>query len=415
MAMTAAVGWFVGAVFALTLRAGGMDVSSWPQWRGPSRDGQVAGPAWPTALGDSLSRQWSVRLAPSYSGPIASGELVYVTETRDKSSEVVSAYDRRTGGLRWSREWAGSVRVPFYAASRGSWIRSTPALADDTLFVAGMRDVLVALNAQTGDERWRVDFPAALGSPVPEFGFISSPLVDDGSVYVQASNAVVKVDARTGAIRWRSMEAGGSVMESGAFSSPMMATLAGVRQLVVQSRERIAGLDAATGQVLWSHTVPSFRGMNILTPVVLGDTIFTSTYQNGSFLFRVSRDANNWRVVQEWAMNAQGYMSTPVVVDGYAYLHLANQRLACIDLRTGERKWTTTPFGKYWSLIAQGDRLLALDETGQLRLIRANPERFELLDELTVGEGEAWAHVALAGSDLYVRDGAGLTAYRWTD
>lgn len=307
----------------------------------------------------------------------------------------------------------GAISVPFYAASRGSWIRSTPALAGDTLYVAGMRDVLVALDVRTGADRWRVDFPATLKSPVPEFGFISSPLVDGGAVYVQASNAVVKVDAKTGAVRWRSLEAGGSVMESGAFSSPVIATLAGVRQLVVQSRERLAGLDLSTGAVLWSQPVPSFRGMNILTPTVVGDTIFTSSYQNASWLYRVARDASGWSVRQEWTMNAQGYMSTPVVIDGYAYMHLANQRLACVDLRTGERMWTTTPFGKYWSLVAQGDRLLALDETGQLRLIRANPERFELLDEIIVGEGEAWAHVALAGSDLYVRDGAGLSAYRW--
>jgi outer membrane protein assembly factor BamB len=407
------VGWVVGVVLAVTLRAGGVELASWPQWRGPNRDGIVAGPAWPGALKDRMERQWSVTLAPSYSGPVASADTVFVTETRNKSAEVVTAIDRATGKPRWTREWAGAISVPFYAASRGSWIRSTPALAGDTLYVAGMRDVLVALDVRTGADRWRVDFPATLKSPVPEFGFISSPLVDGGAVYVQASNAVVKVDAKTGAVRWRSLEAGGSVMESGAFSSPVIATLAGVRQLVVQSRERLAGLDLSTGAVLWSQPVPSFRGMNILTPTVVGDTIFTSSYQNASWLYRVARDTSGWSVRQEWTMNAQGYMSTPVVIDGYAYMHLANQRLACVDLRTGERKWTTTPFGKYWSLVAQGDRLLALDETGQLRLIRANPERFELLDEITVGEGEAWAHVALAGSDLYVRDGAGFSAYRW--
>ncbi len=411
--MVLGVGWVVGTGMVMALGAGAVAPASWPQWRGPNRDGIVSGPAWPATLRDTVDRQWSVPLAPSYSGPVASADTVFVTETRNKATEVVTAFDRATGKVRWTREWSGTISVPFYAASRGSWIRSTPALQGDTLYVAGMRDVLVALDAKTGADRWRVDFPSVLKSPVPEFGFISSPLVDGGAVYAQASNAVVKLDAKTGAVRWRSLEAGGSVMESGAFSSPVIATLSGVRQLIVQSRERLAGLDLTTGALLWSQPVPSFRGMNILTPVVQGDTIFTSSYQNASWLYRVSREGSAWAVRQVWTMNAQGYMSTPVVIDGYAYMHLANQRFACVDLRTGERKWTTTPFGKYWSLVAQGDRLLALDETGQLRLIRANPERFELIDELTVGEGEAWAHVALAGPDLYVRDGAGLTAYRW--
>jgi outer membrane protein assembly factor BamB len=414
-------GFFAGAVagvvglllVGVTLFGAPRDTSTWPQWRGPARDGTVSGPAWPGKLQAAVTPRWSLSLAPSYSGPIVSADMVYVTETRNKTTEVVRALDRSTGAVRWAVEWPGSVSVPFYAKSRGDWIRSTPALDNGILYVAGMRDVLVALDAATGTQRWRVDFVETFKAAVPEFGFISSPLVDRGGVYVQAANSVVKLDARTGAVVWRTLEGGATVFESGAFSSPVVATLAGVRQLVVQTRETLNGVDLATGKVLWSQPVPSFRGMNILTPVVVGDTVFTSSYQNASWLYRVGRDGAAWTVTQAWTMNAQGYMSTPVVIDGYAYLHLANQRLACIDLRTGQRMWTTTPFGKYWSLVAQGDRLLALDETGHLRLIRATPTAFELIDETVVGDGEAWAHLAIADGELFVRDGAGISAYRW--
>jgi outer membrane protein assembly factor BamB len=388
------------------------EADTWPQWRGPARDGLVAGAAWPARLGGAIAERWAVPLAPGYSGPIVSSDTVYVTETRDRTTEVVRALDRATGRERWRAEWPGAISVPFFAKSRGDWIRATPALHDDTLYVAGMRDVLVALDARTGAERWRVDFARQFSTPVPDFGFVSSPLVDGGAVYVQAGNGVAKVDARTGAVRWRTLGGGPTMFESGAFSSPVIATIAGVRQLVVQGRETLNGVALEDGVVLWSQPVPSFRGMNILTPVVVDDTIFTSTYQNGSWLYEVSRGPSGWTVRERWSMNAQGYMSTPVVIDGHVYLHLANQRFACIDLRTGERKWTTTPFGKYWSLVAQGDRILALDETGVLRLIRASPAGFELLDEVAAGEGEAWAHLAVAGQDLYVRDGRGLTAYR---
>ena len=106
-------------------------------------------------------------------------------------------------------------------------------------------------------------------------------------------------------------------------------------------------------------------------------------------------------------------MSTPIVIAGHAYVHLRNKRFACLDLTTGKEAWITTPFGRYWSMVAQGDRILALDETGDLRLIRATPEAYTLLGETKVAVEESWAHLAVEGDEIFVRDLKGLTAYRW--
>jgi outer membrane protein assembly factor BamB len=178
----------------------------WPQWRGPSRDGQWTGPAWPERLSkDSLKLLWRIPLGPSYSGPIVSEDLVFTTETRNKESEVVIALDRKTGKERWRAEWKGAVTVPFFAASNGSWIRSTPAYDGERLYVAGMRDVLVCLDAKTGTEEWRVDFVKELKTPLPDFGFVCSPLVDGNAVYVQAGASVTRLDKKTGKIIWRTL------------------------------------------------------------------------------------------------------------------------------------------------------------------------------------------------------------------
>jgi hypothetical protein len=107
-------------------------------------------------------------------------------------------------------------------------------------------------------------------------------------------------------------------------------------------------------------------------------------------------------------------MSTPVVIDGHAYLHLRNQRFTCFDLKTGERKWTTTPFGKYWSLVANGDRILALDQGGELLLVRANSQHFELLDRRRLTNDSTWAHLAVCGNEVFVRELRAMTAYLWT-
>src|SRR5947209_11811873 len=113
----------VGALLAATrppLRAGAPAV--WPQWRGPSRDGHVAGPAWPARLGGAaLKLRWRVELGPSYSGPVVPARRVFVAETPDKSEEVVRALDRDTGKELWQARWHGSVTVPGYARAHGEW------------------------------------------------------------------------------------------------------------------------------------------------------------------------------------------------------------------------------------------------------------------------------------------------------
>jgi len=118
--------------------------SSWPQWRGPDRDGLVSGPAWPDKLDAKHLREvWRVELGPSYSGPIVGPDRVFTTETKNKNVEVVTAFGRSTGKELWRAQWEGAMSVPFFAKSNGDWVRSTPALDGDRLCVAGMRDVLV--------------------------------------------------------------------------------------------------------------------------------------------------------------------------------------------------------------------------------------------------------------------------------
>ena len=400
------------AVFACLLAAclPAAAENTWPQWRGPLRTGEAPGaPAWPASLA-GLEKLWRAGLDKGYPGPIVAEDRVFVAESGAAGTEVVRALDRKTGKELWRASWKGGFSVPFYAKRSGDWIRSTPAWDGETLYVGGMEEVLVALDGRTGRERWRVNFPERFGTPKPEFGFASSPLADGEFLYVQAANAVVKLRKRTGETVWRVLENKENIFESGAFSSPVLAAAGGRRVLLVQSRTTLHGVDPETGAQLWAQQVPNFRGMNILTPVAYGGGVFTSAYRNDSYFFRVK---DGGQVEEVWRNKAKGYMSTPVVVGDYVYLHLQSQRFTCIDLRTGETMWTTEPFGQYWSMAVKGDKILALDERGQLHLIRANPERFELLDSREVSEAPAWAHVAVAGEEIFVRDLAGITAYRW--
>jgi outer membrane protein assembly factor BamB len=387
--------------------------ATWPQWRGPTRDGLVDGPAWPASLqADHLKLLWHKDLGPGYSGPIVAADRVFVAETRDQKSEIVRALDRETGRELWNAQWAGAMSVPFMAKRNGDWIRSTPAYDGQSLYVAGMRDVLVCLDAEKGTERWRVDFVERYKTPLPAFGFVCSPLVVGEHVFVQAAAGFCKLDKRTGKVLWRVLDDAGGMYGS-AFSSPFFSTLGGKPQLVVQTRQKLAGVDPESGRVLWSQDIPAMLGMNILTPIVQGNRIFTSAYGGGSRLLEIKRQGDGFQAETVWKTSLQGYMSTPVVIDGHAYLHLRNQRFTCLELATGKQTWTTRPYGQYWSLVAQKDRILALDQRGELLLVRATADKFDLLDSRTISDQETWGHLAVCGDQVFVRELKGIAVYRW--
>jgi outer membrane protein assembly factor BamB len=388
----------------------------WNQWRGPERTGIAPGPVWPETLKEeNFEREWRVELQASYSGPVVDAERIYTTATIDKRDEVVRAFDRFTGEELWSQRWEGAMSVPFFAAKNGSWIRSTPTLDEGRLYVAGMCDVLVCLDSEDGSVLWQVDFTERFGTPHEDFGFVCSPLVQGKSVYVQTGAGFIKLDKETGETQWRTLDqSGGDMMKSGAFSSPVFANLLGTNQLLVQGRTALHGVAEDDGEVLWSMDIRSFRGMNILTPVPYGDGVFTSAYGGRAHFFELGQTQDGFSVEEKWTNRAQAYMSSPVVLNGHAYLYLRSKRFGCVDLESGEVAWISEPIGdEYWSLVAQGDRILALSNEGEIRLIAADPEEFRVLDRFELTENNTWAHLAVDGRQVFVRDLNGLSAYAW--
>ncbi len=391
----------------------------WNQWRGPERTGlTISENPWPESLSkEHLTKLWEAPLAEGYASPVSSEGLVFTVATQDQSHEVVKAFSLKDGEEKWDSSWEGAMKVPFFAAKNGSWVRSTPVVQSGSLYVGGMRDVLVKMDTSTGKETWRVDFTERNETEVPSFGQVCSPLLDGDSLYVQAGLAVAKLNAETGETIWRSMEDPRAMFGS-AFSSPVLATLAGKRQLIVQARLALAGLDPETGEVLWTTPVKAFRGMNILTPTIIGDDrIFTASYGGGAFLFEITPgEDKSLSVKQIWNNEkAEGYMGSPVVIGDHVYLHGRDKKFHCLALDSGKVVWSTEEeFGEYWSMIYQGDRVLALDQKGELILFRASPESFDLLDRRVIQKGDpTWAHIGLDNGMLLVRSLKGISVWDW--
>lgn len=385
--------------------------ADWNSWRGGSRDG-VVNSEWPANLG-GLSKTWSQAFSDSYSGPIVADGMVYTTETVAKKDEALVALDAQSGEVVWRKEWAGAMTVPFFAAKNGSWIRSTPACDGKKIVVGGIRDVVACFDAKTGNEVWRVDFIKEHGSTLPAFGLVCSPLIDGEHVYMQCGGGVKKLSMADGSIVWSTLPEDGG-MSGGAFSSPMIATLHGVRQLVVQTRTTLAGVNLETGGVIWSKPIASFRGMNILTPTVWNDKVFTSCYGGRAQLYSLIPQGDSWETELVWQSKAEAYMSSPIVVGDHLYMHLKNKRVSCTDLSSGEETWRTTPFGEYWSMVTNGEQILALDQNGELLLIEANPRAFNTIDRKQVSSEPSWAYLAISGNQLFIRRQRGLDAYSWS-
>ena len=391
------------------------DDMAWSQWRGPTRDGFVKeGAPWPDSIAeDKLKLVWRKEINKGYPGPIVSEKLVFTVETRDAKDEVVRAFDRRTGKQVWEAEWPGSMKVPFFAWKNGSWVRSTPAYDGKNLYVGGMKDFLVCLDAATGKKKWSVDFTKRYKSPVPTFGFVCSPLVSDGHLFVQAGSGLVKLDTETGKSVWRSLADSGGMYGS-AFSSPSIASPKGKRQLLTQTRTNLAGVDMETGKVLWTQPVKAFRGMNILTPTIFKNSVFTSSYGGKSLLFNLTKTSSGFSVSEKWQNRQEGYMSSPIVIDGHCYMHLRKQRMTCIDMKNGETKWISSKsFGNYWSMVSNKKEILALDENGDLFLIEPNTNKLVIKESREISKQPAWAHLALADNQLFVRELKAIACYQW--
>lgn len=391
------------------------DDMAWSQWRGPTRNGFVKeGAPWPDSIAeDKLKLVWRKEINKGYPGPIVSEKLVFTVETRDAKDEVVRAFDRRTGKQVWEAEWPGSMKVPFFAWKNGSWVRSTPAYDGKNLYVGGMKDFLVCLDAATGKKKWSVDFTKRYKSPVPTFGFVCSPLVSDGHLFVQAGSGLVKLDTETGKSVWRSLADSGGMYGS-AFSSPSIASPKGKRQLLTQTRTNLAGVDMETGKVLWTQPVKAFRGMNILTPTIFKNSVFTSSYGGKSLLFNLTKTSSGFSVSEKWQNRQEGYMSSPIVIDGHCYMHLRKQRMTCIDMKNGETKWISSKsFGNYWSMVSNKKEILALDENGDLFLIEPNTNKLVIKESREISKQPAWAHLALADNQLFVRELKAIACYQW--
>lgn len=392
------------AMLAVTLAAG-----EWPQWRGPNRDGTAATFTAPSRWPETLDKRWTVRVGSGHSSPILSGARIYL-HSREQENEIVRSIDPATGKTTWEDRYAAPYRMSQAAAAHGPGPKSTPAAADGRLFTLGISGILSAYDVKTGKVLWRKPAPAVL----PLYGTAMSPIVEGGHVIAHVGGhdrgALTAFDVRTGAEAWKWSGDGPG------YASPVVGTFGGTRQIVTQSQNRLVGVAASSGQLLWSVTLRTPYDQNSVTPLVYRDMVIYAGLEHPVVAARPVNKGGSWTLERVWENAAEGmYMSSPVAAEGMLF-GLSNRNRGhyfALDLGTGKTLWGTRGREAENAAIVAADGLLfALEADAELVIARANRASFDVVRRYTVAESETWAHPLIDGNRIFVKDADSLTL--WT-
>jgi outer membrane protein assembly factor BamB len=381
------------------------------EYRGASRAGIVTGPiltgSWKPRPPSEL---WRHPSGGGYAGFAVKGNLAFTIEQR-RDKEAIVCYDAATGHELWLFDYPAD----FEEALGGPGPRTTPTIAANRVYSLGATGMLVCLDLATGAPQWSVNILennenvrwAMSGSPLVYKNVV---VVNPGSQQPSAEgHALVAYDRESGKELWHSGQ------HKAAYASPMLATLAGKRQLVILDADGLAGCDPSSGQEWWRYEWKSYMDINVAQPLILpGDRIFISAgYGHGCMLVQVSHKDGSWSAQPVWPevkKTMKCKFTSPVLYQGNIY-GLDEGVLACIDADTGERKWRDGRYG-HGQLLLTGDKLLILGETGKLVLVAADPKQFTELGSIQALNGKTWNCPALSNGKAYVRNDQEMACYR---
>ncbi len=369
----------------------------WPRFRGPAADGVSAetklAAAWPEQGPAVL---WRASLGSGYSGLSVAGGRVY-TMFGSGDSEFVVALGAADGKEVWR------FRIDkLWRDRQGDGPRSTPTLHDGTLYAVSAGGRLVALDAKDGRSLWQRELREDFGARIPRWGFSASPVIEGKLLLLEVGGPgalIVGLDRKSGREVWRAGDG------KAGYSTPLVATLGGVRQAVFFSAKGIVAVSPSDGALLWTRPWETSWDVNAAMPVqVSPETLFISSgYDVGAALLRVRAGEGKIQVEEVWRnREMKNQFSSSVLHAGQLY-GFDDRTLKCIDVATGELRWRARDFG-HGSLIRAGRRLFVLGDNGLLALVEATPEEYREKGRMRPFDGKTWTAPALAGGRLYLRD-----------
>ena len=391
---------------AATATVGAAD---WPQWRGPNRDGAAGSFNEPAQWPERLQRRWTTRVGTGHASPVLAGGRVFV-HSREEENEVISAIDAAAGAVIWQDRYPAPYRMNPAATGHGPGPKSTPLVHGGRVVTFGISGILSALDARTGRVLWRKPAPDVL----PLYGTAMSPVADGDLVIAHVgghdAGALTAFDAATGAEKWRWNGDGPG------YSSPIVATLGGTKQVITLTQDQIVGVGLADGRLLWQRSVVTPYTQNAVTPVIYEDLVIYSGLENPLTAIRPVRNGAAWTVEEVWTNAAEGtYMSSPVVAGRtlFGMGHRNRGHFFAVDLATGRTLWATRGRdAENAAIVRAGQLLFLLKDDAELVIARPNAASFDVVRRYTVADSPTWAHPVIDGDRIVVKDAESLAL--WT-
>jgi len=377
------------------------------QWRGENRTGVFNGKgllkSWP-AEGPQLLWYYD-GLNEGHSSVAIDANKIYVTGmTKDVGYlYVLDMEGKLLNKKEYGKEWSENYNGP----------RGTVTVNDGKLYVATGTGFLICFDQKTLNILWKKDVQSDFESKNIKWGINESPLIVDEKIIFTPGGKkhnVVALNKNNGSLIWSCPGEG----DLAAYCSPLYVADQQVPQVVTMTADHILGIDISNGKKLWSYENKNKWSVHANTPVY-GDNMLlcTSGYGKGSTMLRLT---NGGRSIEKvWTLaDIDSRIGAMVKIGDYVYgSGDSNKFWFCVDWKTGEIKYKDNSFPT-GVVIANEDMLYCYSDKGDMALVKARPEKFDMISKfkITLGTDQHWAHPVIYQGVLYVRHGNTLMAYK---
>jgi len=390
----------LGSVLATT------SLADWPQWRGPNRDAKVIDAAVPKTWPKALKEEWKVPVGVGHASPVVANGKIYIF-ARQGEEEVLMSLNAATGKELWRSSQPIAYKMHEAATGHGKGPKSTPLLNKNNVYTFGITGVLSCHDAATGKLKWRKEFSKDYPATSPWFGVAMSPVIDGGVLFAHVGGhdkgALTAFDAETGEVKWK------NDLDGPAYASPLVVTLAGVRQVVNFTQKELVGVDAASGKLLWKLPGKSQYEENSATIATYKDMLIVSREGLGLAAIRLNKQDSEIVPQEVWNNKEnQLYLNSPVVQGNLVFgLSSAKKgQFFAIDADTGKTVWQSPGrMGENAAILnLSGKVLLLLTNEAKLIVQPIGAADYAPLAEYTVASTPTWAHPVVMGNRILVKD-----------
>jgi len=385
------------------------------EWREENRTGISSETgllkSWPA---NGPTQLWSnLDLARGHSSVSFGNNKIYTTGNNG-SDDILYALDMN-GKILWQtvfgRAWTASNPES----------RATPTVEGNRVYCTSGSGDLACTDGNTGKIIWSYKASELHKGTFGSWGIAESLLIDGDKVFYSPGGPetmTIALNKTTGNLIWKSA----GLNDKPGYVSPILVTYAGKKMILNVSLGHVFAVDPSTGEIIWkvAHLAGDSRWdlIKCVTPLFDNGRVYvTGGYDTGGMMIDIAKDGKSAKVA--WTDDVLDvHHGGVVLVNGYIYgsnwLNNGNGNWCCIEWNTGKKMWEEHWNNKGSIISAEGMLYIYEEKSGNVGLLRANPEKFDLVSSFKITQGDAgpfWAHPVIHNGILYIRHSNALMAY----